>query len=592
MRRSSVCSAAPTPAAGGARRAVAAFYRAITDYRTGKDIGLDEPKIEARLDLLPQSPEQEEFNKRLVMFARTGNPGYIGRSGMSDSEKKAKMLIATAYANKMAVDMRLLDHAFFCDHHGNKARSAAAQIAENYRNYNDHKATQLAFCDLGVFKPGQWNVYSEIKRLLVEEHGIPAEEIRFIQETKSAEAKSNLTDAVNAGIVRVVIGSRDILGTGINMQERICALHQIDIPWVPTKLEQSNGRGARPGNRMAKEVLDNKLSVHYYATENSLDAYKYHLVHMKANFINQVKSGTVSKRIIDEGGYDDTFGMNVLEFVALITGNNDLQEKAKLEKEIASMEGERKSFNASAANARQRLASERAGLEKSRSTVAEMQADLASFERSAPKAVDGTRPALLRVVGVKSADERPMAERLNEIAGSVKTNGEFQKVGQIGEFPVVVKTSTEVDKDGNHRSVNRFFVQGIGARQIKYNYNNGYIATDPALCCSNFTKAMERIPSLVAEYEQRIESSHKDIAILERMAGETWGRDAELAEKQGQLILLDKQIEKSLGKEEYYDLPMLRLNSSPEERAVVEARAEDITELYPEEETQGSKIRM
>ncbi|KAA6314842.1 hypothetical protein EZS27_034609, partial [termite gut metagenome] len=168
---------------------LAVFYSEITDFRTAKDIGIDRPEKNEILHNIPLTPQQEEFIGRLIEFARTGNGELLGRGELSDAEMKAKMLIATDYARKMSLDMRLIDKDKYDDHIDNKATHCAANIAQYYNLYKQQKGTQFVFSDLGTYKPGEWNPYSEIKRKLVEDHHIPAHEIRFIQEAKTEQAR-------------------------------------------------------------------------------------------------------------------------------------------------------------------------------------------------------------------------------------------------------------------------------------------------------------------------------------------------------------------------------------------------------------------
>ena len=122
-------------------------------------------------------------------FAQTGDATVLGREKLSDSEEKAKMLIATDYARKMALDMRMIDPDKYDDHLDNKASHCAIKIAEYYKKYDAQKGTQFVFSDLGTYQPGKWSVYSEIKRKLIEDYGIPANEIRFIQECKNEKSR-------------------------------------------------------------------------------------------------------------------------------------------------------------------------------------------------------------------------------------------------------------------------------------------------------------------------------------------------------------------------------------------------------------------
>ena len=210
---------------------LAAFYNEITDYRTAEDVGVDRPDKNEILHHIPPTPDQEYFIKQLMEFAKTGDATLLGRLPLSETEEKAKMLIATDYARKMALDMRMIDPEYE-DHPDNKASHCAKMIAEYYHRYDAQKGTQFVFSDLGTYQSGQWSVYTEIKRKLVEDHGIPAHEIRFIQECKSEKSRKAVIEAMNEGYVRVLFGSTSMLGTGVNAQRRAVAIHHLDTPWV------------------------------------------------------------------------------------------------------------------------------------------------------------------------------------------------------------------------------------------------------------------------------------------------------------------------------------------------------------------------
>ena len=195
-------------------------------------MGVDRPHKNEVLHHIPPTPEQEDFIQKLMQFAKTGDATLLGRAALSETEEKAKMLIATDYARKMALDMRMID-PHYEDHPDNKASHCAKTIAEYYRRYDSQKGTQFVFSDLGTYQPGDgWNVYSEIKRKLMEDYGIPAHEVRFIQECKADKARKAVIDAMNAGTVRVLFGSTSMLGTGVNAQKRCVAIHHLDTPWV------------------------------------------------------------------------------------------------------------------------------------------------------------------------------------------------------------------------------------------------------------------------------------------------------------------------------------------------------------------------
>lgn len=188
---------------------LAAFYAEICDYRTAKDIGIDRPEKNEILHNIPPTPVQEEFIKKLVEFARTGDATLLGREPLSQKEENAKMLIATDYARKMSLDMRMIDPSYE-DHVDNKASHCAKMISEYYKKFDFVKGTQFVFSDLGTYKPGEWSVYSEIKRKLVEDYGIPSSEVRFIQECKTEQAKKAMIEGMNKGTIRVLFSSTEM----------------------------------------------------------------------------------------------------------------------------------------------------------------------------------------------------------------------------------------------------------------------------------------------------------------------------------------------------------------------------------------------
>ena len=210
---------------------LAMFLREITDYRTADMINLDVPEKNVRFLSHAPTTQQEEMIGRLVSFAHSGEWEDLGLDiPEPDNLDKAKMLIATNVARKMALDMRLLGDKFR-DDENNKASICARTIYDYYVRSNANRGTQFVFSDLSTYKPGEWNIYNDIKNKLVR-LGIPADEIRFIQCAQTERARKRLFDDMNAGRVRVLFGSTTMLGTGVNAQQRAVAVHHLEIPWV------------------------------------------------------------------------------------------------------------------------------------------------------------------------------------------------------------------------------------------------------------------------------------------------------------------------------------------------------------------------
>ena len=521
---------------------LAAFYNEITDYRTAEDVGVDRPNKNERLHHIPPTPEQEDFIQKLMQFAKTGDATLLGRLPLSETEEKAKMLIATDYARKMALDMRMIDPNYE-DHPDNKASHCAKMIAEYYHKYEAHKGTQFVFSDLGTYQPGEgWNVYSEIKRKLVEDYGIPASEVRFIQECKTDKARKAVIDAMNAGTVRVLFGSTSMLGTGVNAQKRCVAIHHLDTPWRPSDLQQRDGRGVRAGNEIAKHFAENNVDVIIYAVEKSLDSYKFNLLHCKQTFISQLKSGAMGARTIDEGAMDEKSGMNFSEYMALLSGNTDLLDKAKLEKRIASLEGERKSWGKGKRDSEFKLESKTGELRNNTAFIEAMTEDWNRFLSVVQTDREGSRLNLVKVDGVDATDEKVIGKRLQEIAKNAMTGGLYKAVGELYGFPIKV-VSERTLKEGLEFTDNRFVVEG----NYKYTYNNGHLAmADPIAAARNFLNALERIPTIIDQYKSKNEVLEKEIPQLQEIAGKVWKKEDELKQLKSELAALDRKIQLEL----------------------------------------------
>lgn len=521
---------------------LAAFYNEITDYRTAEDVGVDRPLGNEILHHIPPTPEQEDFIQKLMQFAKTGDATLLGREPLSETEEKAKMLIATDYARKMALDMRMID-PHYEDHPDNKASHCAKMIAEYYRKYDAHKGTQFVFSDLGTYRPGEgWNVYSEIKRKLAEDYGIPANEVRFIQECKTDKARKAVIDAMNAGTVRVLFGSTSMLGTGVNAQKRCVAIHHLDTPWRPSDLEQRDGRGVRAGNEIAKHFAGNNVDVIIYAVEKSLDSYKFNLLHCKQTFISQLKSGALGARTIDEGAMDEKSGMNFSEYMALLSGNTDLLDKAKLEKKIASLEGERKSWGKGKRDSEFKLEAKTGELRNNTAVIEAMTEDWNRFLSVVKTDKEGNRLNAVRVDGVSSSDEKVIGKRLQEIARNATTGGLYNPVGELYGFPIKV-VSERMLKEGLEFTDNRFVVEG----NYKYTYNNGHLAmADPVAAARNFLNALEKIPSTIDQYRAKNEVLEKEVPQLQEIAGKVWKKEDELKQLKSELAALDRKIQLEL----------------------------------------------
>ena len=536
---------------------LAQFYNEITDYRTAKDVGIERPEKYARLMHIEPTPDQEEFIHTLMKFAETGDFKLIGIDGPTKQQQMAKMLYATDLARKMSLDMRLIDPAYG-DHPRSKASMCAKMVAKYYHEFDAVKGTQMIFSDLSTWQnDGKFNIYEEIKRKLVEDYGIPASEIRFIQEARCDTKKKKLIHEVNDGDVRILFGSTSMLGTGVNAQERVVAVHHLDTPWRPSDLEQRDGRAVRKGNVIARDYGDNKVDVIIYAVKRSLDAYKFNLLHCKQTFIQQLKQGQLGKRTLDEGSMDEKGNMNFAEYMAILSGNTDLLERAKLDKKIAALEVEKKNFHRDQRQAEERRDRLQKDVERLKQDVLDAQADQQLYDARKQLGEHGEVLNTLTLDGFTvpetDADGKPLdyagqqkalGERLWRIEQTAHTQGTRLKVGSLYGFDLLVKTNEQKvrDADGNESMeyTNLFSLQG---QRILHTVNNGKLShQSPRLAAEYALRCLQELPRRIADWQQWIAENNVTIRQLAELLKQTWPKEAELRRAKADLAKLDRKI--------------------------------------------------
>ena len=274
------------------------------------------------------------------------------------------MLKITGDGRKAALDMRLVDP--FAQPGDTKVSRAIEKIHSAWAAGKERRLTQLVFCDLSTPNPDRFNVYDEVRDKLIAK-GIPAKEIAYIHDAETDSQKKTLFDAVNAGRVRILLGSTEKMGAGTNVQKRLIALHHLDAPWRPRDIEQREGRILRQGN-------DNpEIQIHRYVTEGSFDAYMWQVLETKARFINQVMNGSVTVRQAEdlEGG-----ALTYAEIKAIASGNPAVMEKVKVDTEIRKLDQLRASHINQQHNIRWQVKSLPEQIERARKYHAAVSADI------------------------------------------------------------------------------------------------------------------------------------------------------------------------------------------------------------------------
>lgn len=307
------------------------LYAEIADVRNDYNLQLPKPKVDGKTVIVPQSDAVAEINREVVNMLQTKDGSYFGIHP-NDPKKFPWGLVASGISAKAAVSPRLVFPDM--DDSVGKISYCCDNIKKSYDEMKEQKGVQLVFCELGVPTKGkEYDAYHDIINRLTKDYGIPRDEIAYIQQVKNDTEKEALFQKVRDGKVRILIGGTRNMGTGVNVQTRITDLHMLTVPWQPADLEQCIGRGSRQGNVVAHDFLNNKVRVHYYATEGSLDLYKYQLLDAKGKMFTQFKMGTISgERSFDEGDADENGNIDPAQMVALLSGNPIIFEKSKQDK--------------------------------------------------------------------------------------------------------------------------------------------------------------------------------------------------------------------------------------------------------------------
>lgn len=526
---------------------LALFYNEITDYKTAKHIRLDKPQLNEELVNIKPSEAQQEFIKNLMAFAKTGDATLIGRRPLTEDEDKGRMLIATNYAKKMAADMRLIDAYKYDDHPSNKVSVCAKKASEIYAATSEHKGTQIIFSDIGTPKPDAFNLYDVLKEKLVSEYNIPAHEITFIHDWTDHK-KPELFRKMNNGQIRILLGSTDKAGTGLNVQQRVVAMHHLDIPWKPSELEQRNGRGARQGNLIAKEYYNNEVNNYIYAVEQSLDNYKFNLLKNKQTFISQMKNCELNVRSIDEGAMDEKTGMNFSEYIAILSGDTSLLEKSKLEKKVAVLESLRSVHFKEVARSRFRL--ER--LEADHSLVENLLSQLTRDEKLYTSQLiydkEGSKVNPIQLNGLSSIDGEQIGNYIINLYKNWKpTDGHTtdHKIGSLYGFDCFIRQQQESyqEKGGYvYRMQNAFYVQHKDGG-IKYTYNQGHPTADnPKLAARHFINAVDRVSKIKDQYLKELQELNINMPVLRSLIEKSFEKEEALKTMKQDLSRLEREI--------------------------------------------------
>lgn len=332
----------------------------LTLWRSGADVALTEdldyikglPKLkEGRIHEV--AVERSESLSNYIEALRQERAEWDRLSGKEKREQSSVPLQIYGKAKKAAIDLRLVDSSL-PDEPVSKANKAVENIYDRWEENRDNKAAQIVFCDNFKSGDGKFNLFEGIRDKLIV-RGVPKEDIAIIHDFKTDEARKRLFDAVNRGDIRVLMGTTEKLGVGVNVQERLLSAHHLDAPPRPMDFEQRNGRIRRPGNMFPEvEVLT-------YGTKNTLDSVTFQQLISKQKFINQLLRGDVGTRTF-ENPFDATQA-TFEDMMAAFSGNPLAKEKMQLQVEVRRLEALNAAYESRLGTLRYKLRSAKSSLE-------------------------------------------------------------------------------------------------------------------------------------------------------------------------------------------------------------------------------------
>ena len=457
------------------------------------------------------------------------------------------MLKIMSDARKAALDMRLIDPDY-PDNPDSKVNFAANNIKADYDRWQADRGTQLVFIDLStpkgaradeaaqlrdliqraesndpaVSEPAQaeldkispdeidalnsaFSVYDDLKQKLVE-RGIPADEIAFIHDAKTDLQKTDLFAKVRSGRVRVLFGSTAKMGAGMNVQDRLVALHHLDAPWRPSDLEQREGRIIRQGNKLYDRDPEGfEVGIYRYATKQTLDSRMWQTIEGKANFIEQVRKGNTSTREIEDVAGE---AANAAEMKAASSGNPLILEEMSLRQRIRTLENERTAHDRDQFRIRDRIGMEQGNVRTINRQLGELRAD----DKLA-------QPAKFEVtIDGQTFDKRKDAGEaiMHQAMQMEQTGEETRQIGNYGGFSLTLEKL--------FAETYALEVSGTGTYSTKVSMGD-----DPAGLAMRMTNSVRDLPAAIEKMEEALAQSKAAIPALQAQV-KPWPKEEQLKE--------------------------------------------------------------
>lgn len=402
------------------------LFREIADIQTADMLNLDVPKAVFHNEVLPSSEIQKQFMQSFMERADRI------RSGGVDSSMD-NMLSITNDGRSLALDQRLLNRDLPESEHS-KALACAKNVYRIWQETSEQLSAQLIFSDLSTpdkakSSKGFANIYDSIKNHLID-MGIPAEQIAYIHEASTNKQKEALFEKVRTGKVRVLLGSTEKMGAGTNVQDRLIALHHVDVPWRPSDIEQREGRIIRQGNQNAE------VHIYRYITEDTFDSYSWQTIERKQKITGQIMTSKSPNRNVED--VDDR-ALSYAEVKAVCTGDPRLKEQMELDIEVSKLKASRNSWR----NQRYRLENMVRNeypkqIQQKEQFIQHYTEDMKHYTEHYTPNADGFSPMCIRGV-VYTERKKAAAALIQAIRSFVKPDNSKAEIGEYCGFAMYAR---------------------------------------------------------------------------------------------------------------------------------------------------------
>ena len=486
-----------------------ALFKESADIQTPDMLKLPVPEAEYENVVLKPSEYQKEMVTSLADRAEAVRNRLV-------EPHQDNMLKITNDGRKLALDQRLINDMLPDEEHS-KAKTCVDKAFEIWEDTKGEKSAQLIFCDLSTPKgDGTFNVYEDIRNKLMEK-GVPAEEIAFIHQANTELRKAELFSKVRSGQVRFLLGSTAKMGAGTNVQDRLIALHHLDVPWRPSDIEQQEGRILRQGNR------NPKVKIFRYVTEGTFDSYSWQLIENKQKFIGQIMTSKSPVRSCEDV---DEAALSYAEVKALATGNPYIKEKMDLDIQVSKL----KLMKANHTSQKYRLEDNIAKHYPQQITILKerisgLQADIQTAKANLP----ADKELFSMKVGNKLyTDKKEAGTALVEMCKEIKSVNAPAVIGEYAGFKMAVSFD----------SFNHKFVMNIKG-QLSHNLE---IGVDPLGNISRINHALEAMTKELAEASTKLENVERQLETAKVEVTKPFAQEAELSEKLDRLSALNSLL--------------------------------------------------